>query len=122
MQRGRFQRLVRRALDEIPSPYRDWLDNIDILIERRPTARHRREAGLGPDETLLGLYEGVPRTERDSGYGMVLPDRITIFQEPIQRECSTEAELVEEVRDTVLHELAHHFGIDDEELERLGLD
>lgn len=122
MHRRRFLKLVQRALNEIPPPYNQWLDNIDILVERRPTSRHRREGGLGPDDTLLGLYEGVPRTERDSGYGLVLPDRITIFQEPLQQVCETEADLVEEVRVTVLHELAHHFGISDDELERLGLD
>ncbi len=122
MHSRRFLKLVQRALNEIPPPYNTWLDNIDILVERRPTSRHRREAGLDPRDTLLGLYEGVPQTERDSGYGLVLPDRITIFQEPLQDACDTEAELVEEVRVTVLHELAHHFGISEDELERLGLD
>lgn len=122
MNRRRFLKLVQRALNDIPPPYNTWLDNIDILVERRPTPHHRREAGLDPRDTLLGLYEGVPQTERDSGYGLVLPDRITIFQEPLQDACDTEAELVEEVRVTVLHELAHHFGISDDELERLGLD
>ena len=67
MQRGRFQKRWRRALNEMPTPGSDRVDQIDILIERRPTARHRREAGLRPGETLLGLYEGVPQTERDSG-------------------------------------------------------
>jgi len=122
MERRRFVTLVRRALDTLPSPYRDWIENVDVVVERRPNAHHRRSAGLRPGETLFGLYEGVPLTERDS-YSMVLPDKITIFQEPLEREFwDNEDELVNEVRQTVLHELAHHFGMSDEELERLGLD
>lgn len=120
MARGNFLKLVERALAEIPHPYSAWLENIDVVVERRPSREQRR--GLAPDETLLGLYEGVPLTERGSEYGLVLPDKITIFQEPLEREFANDAELVEEVRNTVLHELAHHFGISDEELDRLGVD
>jgi predicted Zn-dependent protease with MMP-like domain len=122
MERRRFLRLVREALAELPSPFKDWLNNVDVVVERRPRAHHLREAGLGSDETLFGLYEGVPLTERDSGYGMVLPDRITIFQEPLQQEFPRDVDLIDEVRRTVLHELAHYFGMGEEELERLGLD
>ena len=122
MQRRRFIRLVQRALADVPSPYRDWLENVDIVVERRPRLHHLREAGLHSDETLFGLYEGIPLTERGGGYGMVLPDKISIFQEPLEQECDDEAQLIDEVRRTVLHELAHHFGASDEELERLGLD
>lgn len=122
MERGRFLRLVGRALAGLPSPYRDWLENVDVVVERRPTRRALEYAGLAPDESLFGLYEGVPLTERTSDYGMVLPDKITIYQEPLERAFSSRAELAKEVRWTVLHELAHHFGISDEELERLGLD
>jgi predicted Zn-dependent protease with MMP-like domain len=122
MQRQRFIQLVQRALADLPSPYRDWLENIDIIVERRPRAHQLREAGIGPGEVLFGLYEGVPLTERGSDYGMVLPDKISIFQEALEQECESEAELVDEVRLTVLHELAHHFGTSDEELHRLGLD
>ena len=122
MQRGRFLKLVRRALADLPEPFSNILDNVDILVEKSPTKYHRESVGLEPGDTLFGLYEGVPQTERDSGYGMVLPDTITIFQEPLEREFQDDAELVEEVRITVLHELAHHFGMSDAELERLGLD
>jgi predicted Zn-dependent protease with MMP-like domain len=122
MERRRFLRLVRRALEDLPSPYRDWLANVDVVVERRPQRHHLRGGGMDPDEVVFGLYEGVPLTERTSDYGLVLPDKITIFQEPLEREFSRDAELVEEVRRTVLHELAHHFGISDEEMERLGLD
>jgi predicted Zn-dependent protease with MMP-like domain len=122
MPRRDFLRLVQRALDEIPPPYSEWLANVDVVIERRPNRHQRRESGLAPDETLFGLYEGVPLTDRTSDYGLVLPDKITIFQEPLELEFADDDELVEEVRRTVLHELAHHFGISDEELESLGLD
>ena len=122
MQRGRFLRLVQRALANIPSPYRDWLENVDVVVERRPSRAHLRTAGLERGEALFGLYEGVPLTERGSSYGLVLPDKVTIFQEALEREFPRDADLVDEVRRTVLHELAHHFGISDEELERLGLD
>lgn len=122
MQRGRFLKLVRRALADVPDPFATWLENVDVLVEKRPTKRQRQELGLQPGETLFGLYEGVPQTERDSGYGMVLPDTITIFQEPLEQAFRHEAELVEEVRVTVLHELAHFFGMSDDELHRLGLD
>ena len=122
MQRRHFLRLVRRALDGLPSPYAEWLANVDVVVERWPLPHQLRNAGLRADETLFGLYEGVPLTERSSDYGLVLPDKVTIFQEPLEQACATDAELVTEVSSTVLHELAHHFGISDEELERLGLD
>ena len=122
MQRGRFLKLVRRALAEVPDPFATWLENVDVLVVKQPTKRQRLELGLEPDETLFGLYEGIPQTERDSGYGMVLPDTITIFQEPLEQEFRDDAELVEEVRVTVLHELAHFFGMSDDELHKLDLD
>ena len=122
MQRRRFLSLVRQAFDGLPEPYRDWIENVDVIVERRPRPQQLRDIGLGPDETLFGLYEGVPLAERTSDYGLVPPDTITIFQEPLEQAFSKDAELVAEVGRTVLHELAHYFGISDEELERLGLD
>ena len=114
-------RLVRQALENLPAPYRDWLENVDIVVERRASRRELREGGLQPGEALFGLYQGIPLTEREA-YGMVLPDKISIYQEPLEQEFVDEAELVEEIRRTVLHELAHHFGMSDEHLEELGLD
>ena len=122
MQRRRFLALVRQALDDLPPPYCHWLENVDVVLERRPRSRHLHHVGLGPHETLFGLYEGIPLTERTADYGMVLPDKITIFQEPLEQAFSQDDELVEEVRTTVVHELAHYFGISDEQLERLGLE
>lgn len=121
MERRRFLRLVRQALEDIPEPFSDWLENIDVVVERRPTRSELYEAGVGADEALFGLYQGIPLTERES-YGMVLPDKISIYQEPLEDAFPDETELVEEIRTTVLHELAHHFGMSDEHLGELGLD
>lgn len=120
--RRRFERLVARALDGLPPAFADRLANVEILIKRRPSPADLRAAGLPPGETLFGLYEGVPLTERTSDYGLVLPDRITLFQEPLEDACATEGELAEEVRRTVIHEIAHFFGIDDRRLHELGAD
>ncbi|MER3419793.1 MAG: hypothetical protein C4290_04360 [Chloroflexota bacterium] len=121
--RARFERLVRRALDGLPPEFRARLENVDVIVERRPRRAHLRAAGIPPGETLLGLYVGTPLTERQGDtYHLVLPDRIYIFQEPIERLCGTAQEVVREVRRTVIHELAHHFGIPDERLTQLGLD
>ena len=119
--RPRFLRLVRRALAGLPTPFRERLSNVDIVVKRRPGLDDLREGGLGPGETLYGLYSGVPLTER-SDYGFVLPDKITIFQQPLEQDFPDETELMEEVRKTVLHEIAHHFGISDEKLAEMGLE
>ena len=107
----RFEELVAEALDALPEELGRLMRNVAVLIEDEP-----REPGL------LGLYEGVPLTERDTGYAGVLPDRITIFRLPILRLCADEADVVDEVRVTVVHEVAHHFGIDDERLHELRWD
>jgi len=105
-----FERLVAEALDSIPPELGRLMSNVAVLVEEEPP----------PGEDLLGLYEGVPLTERDGWYSGVLPDTITIFRLPILRICDTEADVVDEVRTTVVHEVAHHFGIDDDELDELG--
>lgn len=120
MKRSQFETLVREALAGLPQEFLDRMENVDVVVERWPSAEDLRDAGVAPDETLMGLYTGVPLTERE-GYNMVLPDKITIYQGPIEDECQTEAEVVEEVRGTVVHELAHHFGIDDDQLTEWGL-
>jgi predicted Zn-dependent protease with MMP-like domain len=122
MERARFLWLVRRALQELPPRYRARLENVDIVVKRRMSPHERREAGLGPDEDPYGLYQGVPLTERTSDYGLVLPDVITIYQEPLEEDFPDEEDLVRQIQITVMHEIAHFFGIDDERLEALGLD
>jgi predicted Zn-dependent protease with MMP-like domain len=109
--RDRFEALVAAALDTLPPALAALVDNCVVLVEDDPPAG-------APD--LLGLYEGTPLTERDSGYTMVLPDRVTIFRRGVLAICETEEQVVEEVRITVVHEIAHHFGIDDDRLEELG--
>jgi predicted Zn-dependent protease with MMP-like domain len=105
-----FERLVSEALDSIPPELGQVMSNVVVLVEDEAP----------PGEDLLGLYEGVPLTERDGWYAGVLPDTITIYRLPILRICDTEADVVDEVRTTVIHEVAHHFGIDDETLHEMG--
>ena len=109
--REEFESLVTSALDGIPDELVQHMDNCVVLVEELPPPGER---------FLLGLYEGVPLTERDSGYGAVLPDRILIFRQPILAMCDSVEEVVRQVRITVVHEIAHHFGIDDERLHELG--
>ncbi len=111
MPRDRFEELVALALDDIPPELTDVMDNVVVLVEDEPPA---------DDPDLLGLYEGIPLTERDGWYAGQLPDRITIFRHPTLRMCATETEVVDEVHITVVHEVAHHFGIDDDKLHELG--
>jgi predicted Zn-dependent protease with MMP-like domain len=115
-----FERLVRDAVAELPERLLEWLRNVEVVVEAWPSRDQLAEVGVARREDLFGLYEGIPLTERTSSYGMVLPDRITIFRGPILRVCGTPDEIRAEVRQTVVHELAHHFGIDDDRLEDLG--
>ncbi|WP_344081641.1 metallopeptidase family protein [Luedemannella helvata] len=113
MSRERFEDLVGDALDEVPPQLLKLMSNVVILVEDDPP----------PGETeLLGLYEGHALTERGWDYAGVLPDRILIFRKPILRICDTEDDVIDEVAITVVHEIAHHFGIDDERLHELGWD
>lgn len=108
--RPRFEQLVSDALDQIPARFTEVMDNVVVLVEDE-----------NPEEPdLLGLYFGVALTERMSDYGGVLPDRITIYQLPIQQICATEDEVVHEVAVTVVHEIGHHFGMDEQALHDLG--
>jgi predicted Zn-dependent protease with MMP-like domain len=109
--REQFEALVAEALDTIPADLARLMNNVVIMVEDEPPAD-------APE--LLGLYSGVPLTERDVRYAGVLPDHITIFRNPTMEMCSSEDEVIEEVRITVVHEIAHHFGIDDARLHELG--
>ncbi|HEV7811010.1 MAG TPA: metallopeptidase family protein [Candidatus Limnocylindrales bacterium] len=115
-----FDRLVERAVAGIPPPFRDALGEVAIVIDDEPTPSQRRENELEPDEMLYGLYEGVPRTEYGADW-VATPNRITLFRLPLEEDFPDPAELAHEVRVTVIHELAHHLGIDDERLEELGV-
>jgi predicted Zn-dependent protease with MMP-like domain len=115
-----FEELVAEALDSLPPDIQEKLENVEVVVEWRPSPAQMRRMGLGPGQTLFGLYEGVPLTERTSGYGLVLPDKITIFRQPIEAYCRSDEQVRRTVRRTVLHELAHHFGISDDRLRELG--
>ncbi len=119
MDRKRFEWLVAKAIDSLPDEFSTRLENVDVVVEEQPTLGQVSEAGLKRGETLLGLYEGVPLTKRGGHYGMVPPDKITIFQKPIEAQCSNDAEVMAEIRRVVRHEIAHHFGIGDARLRQL---
>ena len=119
MDRERFEWLVFKAVDELPDEFRERMDNIDIVVQDEPTSRQLAEAGLRRSETLLGLYEGVPLTWRSRSYSMVPPDKITIFQKPIEATCRGDTEIQREIQRVVKHEIAHHFGIGDARLNQL---
>ena len=116
-----FERLVERALDRIPMPFAAALEEVAIVIDDEPSPDQRRENELGPDDTLYGLYEGVPRTEWGADW-VVAPNRITIFRRPLLGDFPDPADLADEVTITVIHELAHHLGIDDDRLAELGVE
>ena len=116
-----FEDIVQRALDGIPMPFRAALQEVAVVIGDDPSPQQRRDNELEPDDTLYGLYEGVPRTEWGADWATV-PNKITIFRLPLEDDFADPLDLEDEIRVTVIHELAHHLGIDDERLEQLGVD
>jgi predicted Zn-dependent protease with MMP-like domain len=115
-----FEQLVVQALDALPEFFQEKLQNIEVVVADWPTAAELQSVGLKPGHILLGLYQGVPLTKRTNSYGMVLPDKVTIFQGPIERVCHSREQVIQQVQHTVKHELAHHFGISDDRLRELG--
>jgi predicted Zn-dependent protease with MMP-like domain len=122
MDREDFERLVAQAVDDLPEEFRDRLENVDVVVEDYPTPVQMHRMGLGRNEILLGLYEGVPWTERGGHYGLVPPDKITIFQRPIEAKCRYSGSISAEIQRVVKHEIAHHFGISDARLRQLEKD
>jgi len=117
MNRAEFERLVGEALDRLPERFAKLLDNVVVVVEDEPTEEDLLEAGLDPEnDTLFGLYQGVNLIERGASYGNVLPDRIVIYRLPLLEACRDRAELVREIRDTVIHEVGHFFGVAEEDL------
>lgn len=120
MRRAAFRRLVLEALEDLPPEFLERMNNVEVVVEGSPTPEQEASVEGDPEEgVLMGLYEGTPLTERTTAYGGVLPDRIILFQDNIEAVCESEEELRKEVLKTVLHEVAHHFGIDDERLHEL---
>ncbi len=119
MEQERFEELVREALTLLPEEIARRIDNVDIEVHDQPTASQLRSTGVPEGHTLLGLYTGIPLTKRNTGYNLIPPDRIIIFKRPLERISSDEDDLVERVTATVIHEVAHHFGISDQRLNEI---
>ena len=119
MEREEFEGLVTRAIESLPPEFQSRLEKVDIVVEEWPTAVQLRQARTKSPRQLLGLYQGVPRTRRGQGYGLVLPDKISIFQKPIEAECRFGYEVEARIAEVVRHEIAHHFGLGDETLRKI---
>jgi predicted Zn-dependent protease with MMP-like domain len=119
MDRRKFERLVDQAIRELPAEFREKLENVVVLVEDYPSGEILERMEVPPGDTLFGLYEGTPLTDRGM-LSPLYPDRIWIFQKPIEDECHTEDEIREEIKTTIVHEVGHFFGLDDEYLEDLG--
>lgn len=120
--RKRFETLVAGALDGLPPSIQEAMSNVDVVIEGWPSDEQYAELGLAPEEWLFGLYEGTPLIERGILADPLMPDKITIFKGPLEEACESEEQITEEIRRTVVHEIAHHFGIDEDRLAELGYD
>ena len=117
MDRADFEQLVAEALGTIPRRFKRAMRNIAILVEEEPSGEILREMEIDPPDTLFGLYQGIPLTERGASYGNVLPDRILIFKGPHEREAEDEDDLVISIAETLIHEVGHYFGLSEEEIE-----
>ncbi len=120
MDRNAFEKLVRKAIDELPEEFREKLQNVAVIVEDYPSAELVKRLGLEPEDTLFGLYEGVPLTERGFFEQPLHPDRILLFQRAIEDECESTEEVKGELKTTLVHEIAHFFGMDDDYLEEIG--
>ena len=121
MDRRKFRRLIEEALDTLPGEIRVRMENVTVLVEEEPSAEQMQCAGLDPlQDTLFGFYEGSPLPERGHDFGMALPDRIILFYRPLVESFRSPAAVREEIRRTVVHEVAHFLGLDDDEIEDLG--
>jgi predicted Zn-dependent protease with MMP-like domain len=121
MDRSRFEDLVREALDDLPVEFAERLDNVVVVVEDEPDVQLLHSLGLNArHDTLFGLYQGVPLHRRGGGYGGALPDKISIYYRPLVRACHTPDQIRRQVRKTVIHEIAHFFGLDDKTIRGLG--
>ena len=120
MDRQTFEHLVAQALDELPQEFQGKLDNVEVTVEDWPDRDTLRLAGVHHPASLLGFYHGVPQAKRTRNYGLVLPDKISIYRRPIEMRCRTLREVERLVRHVLQHEIAHHFGLDDARLREIG--
>lgn len=119
MTRERFEQLVEEAMKALPVRFRRQLKNLAVVVEDAPDAALLAEMGIEPPDTLFGLYQGIPLTSRTWAFGNTLPDRITIFQQPIEADAQTDEEILSTVTETVIHEIGHYFGMSEEEIEEI---
>ena len=119
MTREEFRQLVQQALETIPEGFRQAMENIAIVVEDAPTRDQLREVGVEPPDTLLGLYEGTPLTERGWAHGNALPDKVTLFQGPIEASSEDASDAVVAIGETLIHEIGHYFGLSEEEIEEI---
>jgi predicted Zn-dependent protease with MMP-like domain len=119
MRRQRFEQLVAGALQVIPKRFRDEMHNVAVVVEDEPAPELLAELEVGPPDTLFGLYQGTPLPERGWQYGNAMPDRIAIYQKPIEDACADEEEIVATIAETVIHEFGHYFGLSEEEIEEI---
>ena len=122
MRREEFEDLVARAINNLPPEFQRKLENVDIVVENWPTPRQLRQARHSHSTQLLGLYHGVPQTRRGRGYGLVLPDKISIFQKPIEAHCRFGDKIEATIEEVVRHEIAHHFGLDERTLRKIEIE
>jgi predicted Zn-dependent protease with MMP-like domain len=118
--KAEFEELVEQALADLPEPFARVLEEVPVEVRPRSSSAQRRKMGLDANSRLMGLYHGIPRTKRSVEHSGVMPDVIYVFQEDIELACENKEQLVEEVRKTVLHEIGHHFGMSEEDLDELG--
>lgn len=114
-----FDRLVRESLDELPRQYIENLNNVAILAEDEPSEYQKQQAKVGPNSLLFGLYEGIPLSKRGTGTTMALPDKITLFKKAIRSVSRNDADLKERIKRTLWHEIAHHYGLDHDQIHKL---
>ena len=117
-----FNRLISAAMDELPQKYIRGLDNVAVVYADDPDEHQRQKADLRPGNLLLGLYEGIPLTQRGAGYNFVLPDKITLFKNPILAVTNTPAQLFEQIKRTLWHEIAHYYGLNHDDIKRVQTD
>ncbi|MEK7220338.1 MAG: metallopeptidase family protein [candidate division NC10 bacterium] len=120
LSRAEFEKLVTQAVESLPPRFLERLENVEVMVESAPTREDLEDAEIEPGRTLFGLYQGVPQTQRGTWYGSVLPDRIVIYQRPIEAIARARREIRKEIRITLMHEIGHHFGLGEDELSEAG--
>ena len=120
LSRAAFEKLVAQAVGSLPPRFLEHLQNVDVVVQSAPTQEELRLAGIEPGGTLLGLYQGIPQTQRGTWYGSVLPDRIVIYQHPIESIAGSMREIRRQVQVTIMHEVGHHFGLREGDLADAG--